>query len=438
MITNNSRNSRAGASTSTASAASTSSAPRSPATPPASARRARAAVACSSAPPSHFSAPVRQRGGEHRRVHDLGRQCGERWRYVALQRRAGPRVQLNDLRKHRLAGWRRCHRPLRQWALPHAGHDHGQHGVVRRRRLFRRGQRPGGGQPCATRARRVVRRKDERPHGDSKNAAVRSLRAQRRRAQGGVFEVGATSTILSANSGEDVGGVPATAHSNHSLLGTNGAVTTVDDRGGTIRSSTPTLGPLQDNGGPTQTHELLAGSAAIDAGLMPVPTFTGNEFDQRGDGFAGGERHGRHRCLRGPARSCGSDRDHAEVHRLSRAPSSVSRSRSRRFGLPLTTDAPNDASPAARRPHASPRGCSRPRPASPSTPPPELPDRASPAGVPHPARSDHRTARRHARRYLAITPPPRDSPSSAGPNLSIHGQRVMSRTGSGRAHRRAE
>jgi hypothetical protein len=45
----------------------------------------------------------------------------------------------------------------------------------------------------------------------------------------------------------------------------------------------PLLGPLQDNGGPTQTMALLAGSPAIDAGdnnYFPGP------YDQRGDGFA--------------------------------------------------------------------------------------------------------------------------------------------------------
>ncbi len=39
----------------------------------------------------------------------------------------------------------------------------------------------------------------------------------------------------------------------------------------------PWLGPLQDNGGPTLTHALLAGSPAIDAG-----TNSGLAFDQRG------------------------------------------------------------------------------------------------------------------------------------------------------------
>ncbi len=49
----------------------------------------------------------------------------------------------------------------------------------------------------------------------------------------------------------------------------------------------PLLGPLADNGGPTQTHALLPGSPAINAGdpnAMPgvdgVPL-----YDQRGEGF---------------------------------------------------------------------------------------------------------------------------------------------------------
>ena len=54
--------------------------------------------------------------------------------------------------------------------------------------------------------------------------------------------------------------------------------------GTSVNPIDPLLGPLQDNGGLTQTHALLAGSPAIDAGnlsdLEPLL-----EFDQRGAGF---------------------------------------------------------------------------------------------------------------------------------------------------------
>jgi hypothetical protein len=58
----------------------------------------------------------------------------------------------------------------------------------------------------------------------------------------------------------------------------------------------PHLGPLQDNGGPTWTHALLAGSPALDAGnsaLLPADTLDLDgdgdttepiPFDQRGSG----------------------------------------------------------------------------------------------------------------------------------------------------------
>jgi hypothetical protein len=44
----------------------------------------------------------------------------------------------------------------------------------------------------------------------------------------------------------------------------------------------PLLGPLADNGGPTQTHALLPGSPALDHGANPDEL----AFDQRGAGFA--------------------------------------------------------------------------------------------------------------------------------------------------------
>jgi hypothetical protein len=51
---------------------------------------------------------------------------------------------------------------------------------------------------------------------------------------------------------------------------------------GDQNSTDPMLGPLQDNGGPTFTHALLAGSPAIDQGK----NFSGSTTDQRGAGFA--------------------------------------------------------------------------------------------------------------------------------------------------------
>ncbi len=47
----------------------------------------------------------------------------------------------------------------------------------------------------------------------------------------------------------------------------------------------PMLGSLLGNGGGVQTHELLVGSPAIDAGSENLAPSSGNLFDQRGDGF---------------------------------------------------------------------------------------------------------------------------------------------------------
>ena len=44
----------------------------------------------------------------------------------------------------------------------------------------------------------------------------------------------------------------------------------------------PKLGPLQNNGGPTQTHALLPGSPALNAGF----NFSGQATDQRGGTFS--------------------------------------------------------------------------------------------------------------------------------------------------------
>jgi hypothetical protein len=93
-------------------------------------------------------------------------------------------------------------------------------------------------------------------------------------------------TIVAGNTADDLGNDEGSAVSDHSIIGVVAPGFVVTDAGGTIFGVDPMLGPLTDNGGPTQTHELLAGSPAIDTGPVPVPTFAGNEFDQRGNGFA--------------------------------------------------------------------------------------------------------------------------------------------------------
>ncbi len=99
-----------------------------------------------------------------------------------------------------------------------------------------------------------------------------------------IAEAEITGTILWGNSGNDLGDVGAATLS-HNLLGTVAAGIAQTDGGGNLFGVDPLLGPLDDNGGPTETHALLPGSPAIDKGPDPVPSFSGNEFDQRGDGF---------------------------------------------------------------------------------------------------------------------------------------------------------
>ncbi len=98
---------------------------------------------------------------------------------------------------------------------------------------------------------------------------------------GGVTDIG--SSILFGNSGggaqfgADLGGSPDSA-----VTGANALVgaSTLMLPAGTI-SSDPLLEPLADNGGPTRTHALGAGSPAIDAGNNAQNLTS----DQRGEGF---------------------------------------------------------------------------------------------------------------------------------------------------------
>nr|MDQ6906979.1 hypothetical protein [Chloroflexota bacterium] len=95
-----------------------------------------------------------------------------------------------------------------------------------------------------------------------------------------------TNTIVAANaatSGADLSGLVATG--GHNLFGTtSGATITLGS--GDLVNPNPRLGPLGNNGGPTQTVPLLKGSSTIDAGDDAVCAQTGagkvNNVDQRG------------------------------------------------------------------------------------------------------------------------------------------------------------
>ncbi len=91
------------------------------------------------------------------------------------------------------------------------------------------------------------------------------------------------STIVSATLGTDVDFVDGTTNTflskGYNLIGNGSATTAFTQPGDQINVADPGVGLLLDNGGPTQTHALLAGSLAIDAGpSSPCPA-----TDQRGE-----------------------------------------------------------------------------------------------------------------------------------------------------------
>jgi hypothetical protein len=77
----------------------------------------------------------------------------------------------------------------------------------------------------------------------------------------------------------------ATVQSSRSILGA-GLDGVITDLGGNNFTDDPGLSALADNGGSTETMALKSDSVALDAGPDPVATFTGNQFDQRGTGYA--------------------------------------------------------------------------------------------------------------------------------------------------------
>jgi hypothetical protein len=95
--------------------------------------------------------------------------------------------------------------------------------------------------------------------------------------------VAITSTVVANNTGAnspDVSDGPVTA--SFSLI-RDQTGSTITDLGHNLAAGTnPMLGPLANNGGPTQTMALLPGSPLIDKGSNPASLTT----DQRGPGFA--------------------------------------------------------------------------------------------------------------------------------------------------------
>ena len=75
----------------------------------------------------------------------------------------------------------------------------------------------------------------------------------------------------------------------HNLIGNADGSTgfnPTDQTGSGLSPLNPRLGPLANNGGPTQTHALLAGSPALDAGDNATAAAADLTTDQRGAGFA--------------------------------------------------------------------------------------------------------------------------------------------------------
>ncbi len=100
---------------------------------------------------------------------------------------------------------------------------------------------------------------------------------------GGALNVGAgtltvKNTIIADNAGGNCAGVPPTSSGSNIDSGTSCALTA----GGDQSDTDPLLGPLQDNGGPTQTLALQTGSPAIDAGGCTDIDGADVREDQRG------------------------------------------------------------------------------------------------------------------------------------------------------------
>ncbi len=86
-----------------------------------------------------------------------------------------------------------------------------------------------------------------------------------------------TNTIVTANSSENCGGTIVNGGNNID----SGTTCGWGSSDGSLSDTNPQLGPLADNGGPTQTHALLPGSPAIDGVAFNAPNDC-PAADQRG------------------------------------------------------------------------------------------------------------------------------------------------------------
>ena len=85
---------------------------------------------------------------------------------------------------------------------------------------------------------------------------------------GGIYSHGPVNLlntiVASQPAGGDCGGTGMRISQGHNLDSDGTCI--IGGAIGDITDPDPLLGPLQDNGGPTETHALLPGSPAIDAG----------------------------------------------------------------------------------------------------------------------------------------------------------------------------
>src|SRR5208337_4801521 len=109
---------------------------------------------------------------------------------------------------------------------------------------------------------------------------------------GGVYNFGTltlNNTIVAGNTNDDIWGQVTSAYNN--LIGNGVGITNLAQLdssnliGTTADPLNPGLGPLANNGGPTQTMALLRGSPAINAGSNALAVDANLTTDQRGAGF---------------------------------------------------------------------------------------------------------------------------------------------------------